>query len=444
MMEEDEESRLEGFSDVVVLPVSKQPAYLGVIVVLIAVSQVSATELTRVVQEGGFEAPFFIMVVHAALLSPLYVVGRRWERHNVSKAAAKSSSVTVVDEKMTWRTAWTLLMAYFGANYCFTRALSLAPASWVQAVFGTAPAIVAVLSKFWLGEAGSARRWVGVAGAICGIVILAFAAGSEKTDVSGFDIVLGLVLAQGATLCAATYKVYFKKKLGGPSPAYVLTFVGLLGFLAAVVGFPIAIIFAFTGVEDNFFHNAQDLSVYGVLASGGVLDVAYNTFIALGLACADSPVYIAVATVLAIPLSASCDLLFFDVPITTNYVLGTLLVLVSFAVLSVPPDSKIARYLTAFIYTDTDNNDAFQYQSLHHDSHTSKKIIKKNNMKNLAGTLRCDNTLTPGQNGGDRRPLHLGHDRSSTIGGSSDTSESQVATDDTDDTDDDQDRRTLL
>ena len=354
-------------------PSGKGKASLGVIVVLIAVSQVSTTELTRFVQTSGFNAPFFIMVIHAAMMAPCFVAGRTWERK---------------DEKSEWsvgglaqKTAWIFLMLYFGANYCYTRALALAPASWVQAVFGTAPALVTVLSRLWLGEPATWQRWLGVLGAVGGIAILAFSAETSSSTNGVGDLVLGLVLAQAATVCAACYKVMFKVTFGSPAPAFVFQFVGLLGFLAALVGLPVAGIFAATNVEDNAFRRLPS-KVYIVLAVGGLLDVLYNSFIALGLALAESPVYVAVATVLATPLSAAVDLIFFDQQLTVFYVIGTLLVLVSFGIINTAPTSPpLTRW---------DDDDTW---SLHSRQQFSRRIPR-------------DDALV--------QPLHLGHDRSPT------------------------------
>jgi len=181
-------------------------------------------------------------------------------------------------------------------------------------------------------------RWLGVSLAFCGIAILALSSEEEEKKTNALSALFGLVLAEIAVFNAAIYKVFFKKCFGAPPPSFVLYIVGLVGMLSAVIGSPIAIMLVLTKIEDP---PILSLELWAFLLVGGILDVIYNTLIALGLAIADSPVYIAIATILAVPLSATVDALLYHLPLTWTFLLGTILVLISFALVSFAPSFSL-------------------------------------------------------------------------------------------------------
>lgn len=267
----------------------------------IAASQVVATQLTRLVESQG---AFLVMWTHAAQMA----VFLPWRRHIV----------------ITPRTLAFFLVLFFGANYSYVLALGYAPASYVQAIFGTAPAVVTLLARAWLGELLTARRWAAVFGSIAGVACLA---GLERTHNS---VVFGVLLAQVAVVNAAIYKVGFKLRFGDPSPRAVLGFLGCLGATAAIAGLPVVLLGTFK----------MSLSTLFILLGGGFVDVLYNASIALGLALARSPLYIAVATLLAIPASAAVDATLNHLTLTWAQIVGSLFILASFAILAVEQQSK--------------------------------------------------------------------------------------------------------
>lgn len=288
---------------------------LGAIIAVIALSQVLATELTRLVQDDGFNAPFFVMWVHAAEMSLLFPLSGVF--FNPIKARARSADVV------------TFLIMYFGANYSYVRALQLAPASYVQAIFGTAPAAVALLSSCSsLREHLSMRRLGAVVCAGAGAFCLSWRNGGSRHDSGG--LALGIVLAETAVINAALYKVGFKIKFGSPSPAYVTRFVGTLGLFAACLGAPVVLGLFLSGVEDSRISMRRVV----ILLAGGIVDVVYNVSIALGLALSPSPLYVSVATMLAIPAAAAVDTILNHLQPSLGQLIGTSAIILSFALLT--------------------------------------------------------------------------------------------------------------
>ena len=109
------------------------------VVLLIACTQVGATQLTSRVQRG-LTAPFAITWCHACLQVLCYPAGSI--RRTPTTDALNRSDLAIFP------------LLFLGANYAYVRALALASPAIVQCVFGAAPAVVCVLSRLWLREPG--------------------------------------------------------------------------------------------------------------------------------------------------------------------------------------------------------------------------------------------------------------------------------------------------
>ena len=281
------------------------------VVLLIACTQVGATQLTSRVQRG-LSAPFAITWCHACLQVLC------WPAGNVRRApttdALNRSDLAIFP------------LLFLGANYAYVRALALASPAIVQCVFGAAPAVVCVLSRLWLGEPFTRRRGLAVGAALCGVALVAAPSGSGS-----HHLTIGAVIALCAVLCAATYKVRWKRRFGAPPPDFVLRAVGLVGGAVAVCSLPIAATLAATGAETPPGRwTAHD---FFIVLGGGVIDVLYNCSIALGLSVA-SPVFVATGTILAIPGNAVVDAILDRERLGPLQLLGAVAVIVAFAALA--------------------------------------------------------------------------------------------------------------
>ena len=282
------------------------------VVLLIACTQVGATQLTSRVQRG-LKAPFAITWCHACLQVLCYPAGSI--RRRATTDALNKGDLAIFP------------LLFLGANYAYVRALALASPAIVQCVFGAAPAVVCVLSRLWLREPFTRRRGLAVVAALCGVALVAAPSGSG----SSHHLTIGVVIALCAVLCAATYKVRWKRRFGAPPPDFVLRAVGLVGGAVAVCSLPIAAALAATGAETPPGRwTAHDVVI---VLGGGVIDVLYNCCIALGLSVA-SPVFVATGTILAIPGNALVDAILDRERLGPLQLLGAAAVIVAFAALA--------------------------------------------------------------------------------------------------------------
>ena len=253
---------------------SSPPAPLSLrlgVVLLIAVAMVGATQLTSRAQTR-LAAPFCIMWAHAAMMVVCLPAAAALRRFGGPAARAAARAPAARGDVAAF------LALFVGANYAYVRALSLAPPAVVQTVFGAAPGVVAVLSRCALGEPLTAARAAAAAAALAGVALVAGAGGGARPRPAG------VALAAAAMLCAACYKVGFKRRFGAPPPDFVLDFVGRLGAAAAVAGAPAAAALVAAGREDG--PRAWTRGEAAAVLGGGAVDVADNALIALGLALA--------------------------------------------------------------------------------------------------------------------------------------------------------------
>lgn len=150
-------------------------------------------------------------------------------------------------------------------------------------------------------------------------------------------LALGIILAEIAVVNAAMYKVGFKIKFGSPSPAFVTRFVGTLGLFAACLGAPVVLALFLSGVEDRRLSTRRVI----ILIAGGIVDVVYNVSIALGLAVSPSPLYVSVATMLAIPAAAAVDTILNHLHPSIGQLIGTSAIVLSFALLTTERETML-------------------------------------------------------------------------------------------------------
>mmetsp|Transcript_42854 Transcript_42854/g.71068 ORF Transcript_42854/g.71068 Transcript_42854/m.71068 type:complete len:274 (+) Transcript_42854:2-823(+) len=250
----------------------------------------------------------------------------------LAKSAARNKRVVA-----SMRDVVLFLPLWVASNYCFVAALEYAPAGLVQTLFGTAPAIVAVLSRILLVEHFSIHRAAAVALAFLGTAVISLSgwqAGNVK-DRLGSGIMLGMLLALLAVFAAACYKVMFKARFGEPSVPNLLGFLGSLGLAGGIAGLPIAFLLAALGREDCWWDGSVNVNWAFVVVSA-VADVAYAVSIAYGLAVS-SPVYVALGVILATPVNLLVDAIVHHIRLTVTEAAGAVLIGLSFTMLSLRP-----------------------------------------------------------------------------------------------------------
>ncbi len=201
------------------------------------------------------------------------------------------------------------------ANYCYVAALRHVPASTMVSIFGSCTAFVSIQEGIWLGQPCTMVRVVAVLLAFGGVVAYGVLGGSKQTpedeqnyvgDQKLSAFLMGVLLGTLSSLAASTYKVAFKRFLGNPSRIDVCLFLSILGMVNGVVGILPTLGLAHWGVEEPFWDSGLTAFSWGVIWCGSFFILVFNASIAFGIAVT-SPLFIAVGTVLTIPVTDLID-----------------------------------------------------------------------------------------------------------------------------------------
>ncbi len=154
---------------------------------------------------------------------------------------------------MTPRTRGLLFLESFLGNFlfsvCMLYGVSLTSAVSAGVIMAAIPAVVALMSRAFLGERITGRTQAAIACAALGIALLASARGEATAAGSGDRAWLGNLLVFGAVLCEAAYAVIGKSLTGALGPRRITALINLWG-LALVTPFGLwqALSFDFGGV----------------------------------------------------------------------------------------------------------------------------------------------------------------------------------------------------
>ena len=223
------------------------------------------------------------------------------------------------------RFALPFTLLWVAANYLYVKALGLITATDVTAVFSATPAVVYVLSLLLLKERVSLLRSLSVALAIGGVVLIALAQRVEGINVGG------VVLTLGASLAAASYKVFFKVTLGDARLHTVASLLVLLSSLNIALLWPIWLALKLTSQEPFAWGTVP----WADLCGSAALGLLFNFLVNVGVAYT-TPLFVSLGTVVGIPLNAAADAVFRGVAISPMQIAGCCLVTLSFILMLVP------------------------------------------------------------------------------------------------------------
>ena len=128
------------------------------------------------------------------------------------------------------------LLSFFGNflfSICMLSGIALTTATAAGVTLATLPAVVALLSRWFLHETLTPRVWVAIALAVAGIALLQLAKAAEPTVSPGsaLTMLLGNSLLFGAVVCEAIYVIISKRLSATRSPLRVSALINLLGLL---------------------------------------------------------------------------------------------------------------------------------------------------------------------------------------------------------------------
>jgi drug/metabolite transporter (DMT)-like permease len=132
---------------------------------------------------------------------------------------------------------WLFLMSFFGNflfSICMLSGIQLTTATAAGVILATLPAVVALLSRVFLGEHLTRRTLLAIALAVAGIVLLQFARPDDGPDRG--QALLGNLLMFGAVVCEASYVILGKRLAATRTPLRVSALINLWG-LALIAPF---------------------------------------------------------------------------------------------------------------------------------------------------------------------------------------------------------------
>jgi len=162
-----------------------------------------------------------------------------WLRFGIGAAAMLHWMPRPTDEApLKAQTRWLLFLESFLGNFLFSifmlYGVSMTSAVSAGIVMAAIPAVIALMSWWFLGERVGPRVWAAVACAAAGMGLLALA--RPEAESSRASSWLGNLLVFGAVLCEAAYAVIGKKLTGVMGPRRISAMVNLWG-LALITPF---------------------------------------------------------------------------------------------------------------------------------------------------------------------------------------------------------------
>ena len=304
----------------------------GVIIVIgIAISWVGSTQFAKSTYTSSFDAPWFVvwfstswMTVCFPVISLCFRLIRGWGFRNCFAKAETVfgdrglSPLTLLTRSLPFVLIWC------GCNYMYTRALSVLSATDVTALFSSTPAFVFMLSLLLLkDELFSWRRLLATVISIGGIVVIAYSNGFTGPTTTG------VLLAVGAAILAATYKVTFKLFIGDGEIEQVALFLTCLGLINLLCFWPILEIMHFTHYEHILWEHIP----WSYLCGSAALGLVFNFLINFGIAFT-FPLFISLGTVLGIPINAGVDAIWRGAPFSWAKGIGAVMIIVGFILMS--------------------------------------------------------------------------------------------------------------
>ncbi|VDM40079.1 unnamed protein product [Toxocara canis] len=216
------------------------------------------------------------------------------------------------------------LFFWTAANYSYSQSLGHISASATASIMSSNAAMVCALGWIILHDKFIPFRLLSIAAAIGGVMTM-----SLDTEFAGN--VIGICLSILSALMAAFYKVFFKKVIGDATLGQVSIFMSGLGLMNLFVNIIPAAALTLTGTETLEWTRVPWLPLIG----SALLNLMFNFLVNFGIALLH-PLVISVGMLFGIPISAAIDIIFRGMRATTFFIIGTLLILFSCAIIALP------------------------------------------------------------------------------------------------------------
>jgi len=231
---------------------------------------------------------------------------------------------------------------WIAANFTYITALAYLEAGVVTALFNTAPVWVVILSYVLLGPGDRpSSALIAVLSALLAVggatlvVLSSLKTGAGSTEqhskpkIRGTHALIGCIASLVSALAAAVYKVLYRRWFGASSTRFAFLVLGSVGAGMLIFGAPISALVLGTGWQ------SVDWSVFPwglqILACFG--GMSFNLSVAVGVATT-YPLYVAVGTILGLPLNVIVDVVFRGTTVNWVEILGMVAVGCGFMLLS--------------------------------------------------------------------------------------------------------------
>uniref|UniRef100_A0A0K0DZS5 EamA domain-containing protein n=1 Tax=Strongyloides stercoralis TaxID=6248 RepID=A0A0K0DZS5_STRER len=232
------------------------------------------------------------------------------------------------------------LIFWIGANYCYSMSLVYVVASITTSISSANTAIVLILSWILLKDKFNFYQIISIGCAVSGVVIISLDK-SASPNLSFWEHFLGILLALLSAAFSATYKVFFKKILGNANLGQVSIFMTGLGFMNLFINIIPCIFLIFFKKEKIEISFVPWLPLIG----SSLLSLLFNFLINFGIALLH-PLVISIGMLMGIPLNIIVDVLFRNLHIEQDFLIGGSLILLSFILIVFPLDIFLKEYFT--------------------------------------------------------------------------------------------------
>ncbi|OQV26223.1 putative thiamine transporter SLC35F3 [Hypsibius exemplaris] len=280
-----------------------------IIVVAVAVVWVAATQFTQeTLRQTNFDAPFFLNWFSTSWMIfcyPLYFFfvwinckcQNRDHRPAIRNAwkifgGEQISFFVVIFRSGCFAIIWT------STNYMYSFALRIIAASDVSALFSSNTAFVFFFSWTILHERFEGTKLFASIFSLAGIIVMSYVDGFLWDN----PALAGILLAVGAAVGSAMYKVLFKRLIGDANYGQVSLLLTGVGLFDLAIFWPITLTLNLTGIENWHWTGIPWPYVCGSAALGFGFNLLVNYGIAL-----THPLFITLGIALGLPLNAFVD-----------------------------------------------------------------------------------------------------------------------------------------
>ncbi|XP_070534960.1 solute carrier family 35 member F4-like isoform X2 [Ptychodera flava] len=307
---------------------------LGLFIVIgIAVSWVGSTQFSQSTYSPNFNGPFFnvwfgtswMLVCYPGYLIPTLILTK-----NTWRNLFRENEEIFGKKGLTWWSGFRLVFPFcfcwMATNYMYVYALGVIAAADVTALFSSNTAFIYILSWIWLSETFTPLKLLATLCSIVGVIVMAYSDGFSGSTA------VGVILSIGAAIGSALYKVLFKRYVRNANLGQVSLFLSLLAMMNIFCFWPVMLTLYYTGVE---YWDWNDMP-WDYLCGSSALSVVFNFLVNFGIAFT-YPLFIAIGTVLGIPLNAVVDYIWRDSFYDYIKIIGTVLIIAGFLLMLIPP-----------------------------------------------------------------------------------------------------------